>query len=347
MTAIALPLGGRAFLSDTRLATLQKRVHAQVEPTYAAFLQLQRQAQSDLGRQPHAPAVWYVPGYYRDAEGHRSGKRGLEEDANSAYALALFYRLTGLERAAATALSLINAWATQVQTLRTEDDSRLSFSYHFPALILAADLLARDSAWPSSQQDAFRAFVRQRAIAMNTMERANNWGNWGVVLVMASAALLGDRDLFTRAVARWQEFIETQIAADGHLPHEVGRNNGIGERGIWYSHFTLMPQTLAAEIARLQGVDLYDYRSPGGKTLRLAFERLAPWALQPETFPYFRGGVGHEQRSTDYISYFEILNARWPQAAATAMVERMRPLTATHCTPYLTLTHGGLLLDEG
>jgi hypothetical protein len=219
----------------------------------------------------------------------------------------------------------------------------LSFSYHFPALILAADLIQGFYGWPTARQEAFGQFLREKALPMNTMSRKNNWGNWGLVLVMACAAWLRNDELIEQGVTRWKEFIERQIAEDGHLPHEVHRNNGRGERGIWYTHFSLMPQTLAAEIARVHGgVDLYDYVSPKGRTLRQAFECIAPWARDPATFPYFQGDDLQDLRGTDYVSYFEILNARWPNADAAAMLDGLRPLTANHSAPHLTFTHGDL-----
>ncbi len=172
---------------------------------------------------------------------------------------------------------------------------------------------------------------------MNTMNRDNNWGNWGLVLVMASAAYLREETLFNQGIARWKEFIERQIADDGHLPHEVTRSEGM--RGIWYSHFALMPQTLAAEIAYVNGIDLYEYSSPSAHTLRQAFERIVPWTHHPETFPYCKGNP-NELTGTAYISYFEILNARWPNIEASEMLRELRPLSAEHCAPHLTLTHG-------
>jgi len=333
------------FLSDRRIETLRRRVADQVEPTYAAFLEIQQVAMSRGDAPSHVPDVWYVPGYYRDAEGHRTSKGGLEQDANLAYTLALYYRMTGESRYAEGAARLIDAWAG-LQVLRTKDDSKLSFSYHFPALILAADLIRGFDGWPMERQEAFRTFVRDKALPMNTMGRANNWGNWGLVLVLASAAWLGDEKLFERGLARWKAFVRDQIAEDGHLSHEVNRNNGVGERGIWYTHFSLMPQTIAAEIARVNGVDLYDYAAPNGRTLRQAYERVAPWARDPATFPYYKGKDKSEQKGTDYVSYWEILNTRWPNSDATAMLAERRPLTASHCTPHLTFTHGDLLHDE-
>jgi hypothetical protein len=333
------------FLSETRLAALRARLAAKVPPTADAYKKVRQAAEAHLDRQPHAPDHWEVPGYYSNAEGHRKAKEGLQDDANAAYLLALVYRMEGDERFAQAAARLVNGW-TKVQSLSQKDDSGLSFSYHFPALVFAADLVRRWKGWPAAEQEAFRRFVREKALPQNTMSAKNNWGNWGLVLMLASAACLGDRDLFDKGVARWKELLESQVAEDGHLAHEVTRNGGKGDYGLWYSHFSLMPQTLAAEIARVNGADLYEYRAPNGRTLRSAFDRLAPWARRPATFPFFKGDP-KELHGTDYVSYFEILNARWPNADATAMLESMRPLTAQHSAPALTFTHGGLLRDDG
>lgn len=41
-----------------------------------------------------------------------------------------------------------------------------------------------------------------------------------------------------------------------------------------------------------------------------------------------------------YISYFGVLNARWPHPDATALLAELRPLSADHSAPALTFTHG-------
>ncbi|HEY0072536.1 MAG TPA: alginate lyase family protein [Abditibacteriaceae bacterium] len=334
------------FLSPARVETLKERVKNKTEPTYSAFLKLQAFADKALAREPHVPARWYVPGYYRDAKGHQDAKKGLADDANSAYGLALMFRISGEEKYAHAATNLIDAWA-KLEEMDRKDDSTLSFSYHFPALIFAADLLKDWPGWPQEKQAAFRTFVRTKALPMNTMSRHNNWGSWGLVLWLSGAAYLDDKDAFDKGIVRYKEFIEKQIADDGHLPLEVIRNNGIGEHGLWYTHFSLMPLTIAAEIARVNGVDLFNYQSPNNRTLRAAFERVAPWTRDIRTFPYFKPkNADEKQKGTDYISYWEILSARWPNADATAMLQEKRPLTASHCTPFLTLTHGDLSSDR-
>ena len=127
-------------------------------------------------------------------------------------------------------------------------------------MIFGADLLASWPGFSADHQDAFRRFCRQIALPLNTMDRSNNWGNWGLVLVLACAKYLNDDKLLDRGEQRWKELLDRQIDNQGHLHHEVRRSAGM--RGIWYSHFSIFPQTIAAEILRLAGRDLYDWQSP-------------------------------------------------------------------------------------
>ena len=331
------------FLSETRLDTLKHRVEQSIEPTHSAWLDLESRAEGLLDRQPHAPQHWYVPGYYRDATGHSQAKRSLQDDANTVYELALCWRMTGDDRYARTAVRLIDGWVNTVQSTSRKDDSTLSFSYHFPALIFGADLLASWPGFSGDRQDAFQRFCRETALPLNTMDRSNNWGNWGLVLVLACARYLDDDELLDRGEQRWKQLLDRQIDKNGHLYHEVRRSGGM--RGIWYSHFSLFPQTIAAEILRLAGRDLYDWRSPDGHTLRQAFEPLAGWTREPASFPYWEGSV-NQLRGVTYFSYFEILHAHWPNEEAAVLLRESRPMTARHSAPVLTFTHGDLLRDH-
>ena len=300
---------GQVFLTEQRIQQVRQNIQNRSQPAYDAFLQLQDYISQHSDIVPDVPQTWYVPGFYDDAEGHRQAKNGLRDQANTAYALALMFRLTGEKKYAEKSVRFIRAWSTQLDSMSKKDDSTLSFSYHFPSMIFAADLLRGQEVWPQDSQTKFELFLMEKALPMNTMDRENNWGNWGLVLTSAIAAYLEDEQLFDQSVSRWKYFIGHQIAEDGHLPHEVNRSGGM--RGIWYSHFTLMPQTIAAEILSVNGVDLYNYESPSGHTLQTAFDRIAEWTRSPETFPYWDGETS-ELRGVNYFSYFEILNSLWP-----------------------------------
>lgn len=331
------------FISDSGILRLKEAVKEKNEPVYPAFAEVLKLADQNLERRPATPKIWYVPGYYNDAGGHRKAKNGLRDDANIAYAMALCFRITGEAKYAHSAIRLINAWVSMIDSMSQEDDSALSFSYHFPALIFAADLLRNKDVWPETKQKQFSDFLRYRALPMSTLDRENNWGNWGLVLSAACAVYLKDPTLFKTCVERWKYFIEHQIANDGHLPHEVTRREG--KSGIWYSHFCLMPQTIAAEILRINGQDLFMYRSPSGHTLKQAFFRIAEWTRDPGKFPYWDGDP-EELSGRYYLSYFEILNTHWENEDAVELLRRFRPLSADHSAPFLTFTHGKQLAEK-
>jgi len=325
------------FILDKKIKYLKEAVIEKKEPTFSAFEAMCKIADQNLNRTPTAEKEWYVPGYYDDAEGHRRAKNGLRDDANTAYAQALCYRITGQQKYARSAIRLINAWATTIEVMSRKDDSTLSFSYHFPALIFAADLLRKEDVWPEDQEQKFSEFLQNKALPMSCMDRENNWGNWGLVLSAAGAVYLKNEELFDACVERWKYFVEHQIAADGHMPHEVNRSGGM--RGIWYTHFSLMPQTVAAEILKINGQDLYDYISPSGYTLKMAYETIAGWTRRPEVFPYWDGDP-NKLTGRQYVSYFEILNSHWPNEDAISLLIKSRPTTAGHSAPFMTFTHG-------
>jgi len=330
----------KVFISDERLDSLKERITNKVEPNYSAYLEIKKDADANLDREPHVLKDWYVPGYYVDAEGHKTAKGNLEGDANTAYKQALVYHITGQDQYAKAAIRLINAWSTGVESVSMKDDSTLSFSYHFPSMIFAADLLKESELWPKDEQKQFEAFLMDTALQLNTMNRKNNWGNWGMVLYMGIAAYVNDNAMMQKGIERWKEFIQQQISPDGHLHHEVNRNNG--RSGVWYTHFSLFPQTIAAEIARVNGVNLYDYKTINGKSLRDAYEWIIPWVQNPQKFPYLKD-KSRSVHGAHYISYFEILNQRWPNPTAAKMLEKHRPLDASHSAPAMTFTHGDLL----
>lgn len=325
------------FNTSERLETLRQNIQAKQEPTYTAWLQMLETAEAELGRDPQTPADWFVPWYYVQPEEHKIRKNGLRDDANAAYAQALAYRMTSEERFAKAAIRLLNFCGNQIKSMSKEEDSTLSFSNLFPAFIFAAELLRDDELWAQKDKFAFEQFLREKALPMNCMSHKNNWGNWGLVLAVACAAYLQDKELLQECAERWKFFTDTQIAEDGHLPHEVNRNEG--RHGVWYSHFSLLPQTLAAEILCLNDIDLYDYESPTGKTLRDACVKLIPWIEKPESFHYWKGETKDLVR-VDYYSYFEILRGRWPDFPADNLLRQGRPMCAEHSAPYLTFTHG-------
>jgi hypothetical protein len=327
------------FLTGRRLTELQRRVAGKQEPTYTAFKRLEQSAQTKLHLRIEIPACWQVCNYYEDRVRHRQERKSLQEGAAAAWELALYYRMSGKEEYASACARLLNDWA-QVRQFSGAGDSRLCFSYYFPTMLCAADLIRNSPSWSPAEQEIFRRFVREKAVNEATeWWRPNNWGNWGTVLELACGAYLDDRSLFERGLTRWRNLGVLQITEDGVMPLEIYRSGG--RKGLWYSTFCLMAQSAGAEIAWVNGVDLFDSSSGAGKKMKHAYERIASWTQHPETFPYFNGPAGMLEGVYN-VSYFEILQGHWPNDNASAVLSRLRPVTSEYVVPDLTFTHGDL-----
>lgn len=347
---------GDVLVSEARVDAVSSRIAAGLEPQASAYPSLIEDAEAGLERSPAPPTTFFVPFFYNDPAAHRAARDGLQNDANTAYQLALAYRLSGDDRYGAHAADFIDAWTSTVTCVRTREDSALAFSYHFPAFIHAAELLRGTDAWSAGAEAAFAGFLRETAlpVAGSILHRTNNWGSWALETTTAAVSYLDDEAGIAGAHARAVELIEHQIDADGHLPEEVERNNGVGDYGIWYTHFSLLPLFLVAETLSEHGYDLHAYVNADGRGLADAADAATGWVADPSTFRYFSGDVADlaNVRTIDYLreagvvahsmSYFELAQNHAPTPERAALLAEEGPMTTIHSAPYLSLTHGGL-----
>lgn len=347
---------GPVLNDAARLDTVAERVRKGIEPQASAFPRLIEEADAGLHRAPAPPETFFVPFFYNNPTAHRAARDGLQNDANTAYQLALAYRLTGDARYGAHAAAFIDAWTATVECVRTSEDSALAFSYHFAAFVLAAELLRGTDSWPAESEAAFAGFLSETAlpVAGSILHRTNNWGSWALELTTTGAAYLGDAAAVRAAHDRAVELVDHQIDANGHMPEEVTRNNGVGDYGIWYTHFSLLPLMLVAETLDLHGYDLHSYVNAHGTGLQDAVEQVTGWVADPASFPYYTGDVAKlaNVRTIDYLratgviahsmSYFELAQNRYPSDVLAQLVAEEGPMTTIHSAPFLSLTHGGL-----
>ncbi|GAA4732499.1 hypothetical protein GCM10023216_25830 [Isoptericola chiayiensis] len=349
---------GPVLVDDDRVDVVAARIAAGAEPQASAWDQLQDTLTADLAREPDAPEVFFVPWFYNDPDAHRAARDGLQHDANAAYRLALAYRITGDAAYGEHAAAFLDAW-TDVPCFRTSEDSSLAFSYHFPAMIYAASLLRGQPVWPAEDEADFAAMIGTEALRVGKSIDGgmNNWGSWALALESAIGGYLDDQTLLEEVAASAKAKLDHQIAADGHLVEEVGRNGGVGDYGIWYSHFSLAPTVFTAEVLDAHGLDLYGYENSQGATIEDATALLAGWVDDPTTFSYYDGDVTglHNVRTIDYLAdqgvtahsmaWFEIAATRFDLPVVDGLLTEERPMTAIHSAPVLTLTHGDLAHD--
>ncbi len=235
----------------------------------------------------------------------------LRRESLAVYRLALCFEISNDTRFSSKAEKILDGWAhttTRIGTLQGAD----GFNFYFPDALLGAFLLRHDAGWTG---DDFTGFVRKIVAPANNADKPNNHGNWGVLLLATAGGYLNDAALIDQGRQRWLELMRSQVAADGSLPLEICRSDTSnwcggttkGIKGIAYTHYTLYPTTIAAEIFRNMGKDVYS--TPEGALLCKAYGRAAAWTLHPETFPYFDSNKG-KLDGVHNVDYFYILQRR-------------------------------------
>ncbi len=145
---------------------------------------------------------------------------------------------------------------------------------------------------------------------------------------MAWGALRGNDELFRQGVESFLIAL-SQMRADGSLPLEIAR----GAKALWYQRHAIASLVTIAEMAAVQGYDLYAIESKGGACTRrssssrrrsadpelvLAYAaanrkpgEFHNYLVQDLTFMVRRG---HERH---YMAWLEPYRARFPTRAAT------------------------------
>lgn len=347
--------GMTAWLRHRDTQHLKARLKRGMDPWANAWdtLVAGRRQEKDLERAADTTKVeplFYVGPYYETPPELLELSYRFRGDAHAAYRLALGYAVTSDKRLAEAAKSLILRWQA-IETFDPRDDTPLVWANQFPEFCWAAEILRRTSpVWKHDDEAVFADLVR-RGLPLDPSHRTNNWGSWGVVLRMTSAAYLGDRAGFASAADRWRELFDLQFDEHGWQPAEIRRQNDVGNRGICYSHFNMHPLTLGAQMASLNGIDLFSHRNQYGIGLGDAFHVMMRWTIDPVQFSRDTGYWPDEYEcyrangkapSFNY-GYGEILHQHFPDDNFVQLATEDRPLSFNWTGSLLTITHGTLL----
>jgi hypothetical protein len=253
--------------------------------------------------------------------------------------LGLAYALSGDPQYAEKALELIRAWCLDPQTYMepafTNGQSVIELSTTLPGLLYGADLIWDYAGFTASDKVALQAWTR--ALAASLRERqtetdANNFGDWRLVTLAASAVITEDTALMRYVVDHYRALVPNQIDADGKTVKELHRTKALD-----YASFAINAISQVCEIARHWGVDLYRFRTADGRgSIERAFTWLAPYTVDPSSWPY--------QQIAPYkganAAVFEFAFLTWGNPAYMRAIERwQRPLEETRTAGPLTLTH--------
>ncbi|HKI88407.1 MAG TPA: alginate lyase family protein [Draconibacterium sp.] len=128
----------------------------------------------------------------------------------------------------------------------------------------------------------------------------NNHGTWYDVQVVGIELLLGKKEM---AKARLEQVktrrIATQIEPDGSQPKELARTKSLG-----YSTMNLRGYMHLAIMGNKNGVNLWDFETSDGRSIRKAYQFLLPYAQGKKTWTYQQlGSMEHaiETLKVDFL----------------------------------------------
>lgn len=217
--------------------------------------------------------------------------------------LALAYYLTTNETYAAKAAELLRAWfldpatrmnpnleyAQAVPGVNTGRGTGLIESRDLVRVVDAVGLLAGSKSWTKADDEGlkkwFADFLHWMQTSRNGQDEAaakNNHGTYYDIQTASFAFFLGKDDLGKSILESVKtNRIAVQIEPDGRQPLELVRTKA------WsYSVANLSGLMSLARLGQNVGVDLWNYQTPDGRSIRKALDYLMPFAVEGRKWPH-------------------------------------------------------------
>jgi hypothetical protein len=313
----------RIKAADTKDPRRQEMVHAAVAAADKAmhegpFSVMQKAVMPPSGDKhdymSQAPYFWAdpskpngLPYIRRDGEHNPELKKISDHDqfgkmGEDSRTLALAYYLTGNQAYADRAELLLRTWFLNPET---KMNPNLEFGQGIPGINTgrgigiiesrsllgvteAVGLLAGSKTWTAADEQGIKTWMAAYLKWMLTSEKGkaedaakNNHGTWYDLQVTELALFLGDRKLAVDTLERVKTRRITQIDPDGRQPLETARTNGWG-----YSNGNLDGLTQLATLGERVGVDLWNYKTPDGRSIKGAIDFLLPYAVSGKKWDY-------------------------------------------------------------
>ncbi|QNF31523.1 alginate lyase family protein [Adhaeribacter swui] len=164
----------------------------------------------------------------------------------------------------------------------------------FPDLLDGVQLLIGSNSWTPENHEALQDWFNQYLTWLLTDEKGkkakvapNNIGTIYDLQVVSYALFVGNKTLAKTLIEK-QTYnrIESQLTVDGEQTFEVTRTNA------WtYCNKNLEGWFNLANCAESAGINLWDYNSASGKSLKKAFAWMVPYSAGIQPWPYQQIGL--------------------------------------------------------
>lgn len=258
--------------------------------------------------------------------------------------LALAYFFTGNEAYAEHSVKLVKAWFLDDATcmnphlkygeaIRGICDGRAAGIIDGRPLFLVVDaigLLADSKSWNERDQqrmvnwyDQYLSWLLESALGREEAQKENNHGTWYEVQVSTIALFVQKPDIARRFLEKIPARIASQIEPDGSQPLELERT-----RAFHYSSMNVDGLFNAARLGEQLGMDLWNFETRDGRSMRRALEYLADYATEKNPWPHamIRGW------ETDQVLIASLLrraSLKYRQPAYDQMIKRLNRVDAS------------------
>ena len=225
------------------------------------------------------------------------------ETSSRIHTLGIAYFFSGNEAYAAQAAKLARIWFLDPAT-RMNPNTRCegvipgvppkgsSFTgRHIMRVAEGLALIAGSPSWTAADDKAFKAWVASYldwatkeppAGGAHTATQPSNVGVFHDAQLIYYALYTGRNDLARRVAEQAKERrIASRISPSGELPNETQRYNGWG-----YSLLSLNGLLTLAKLSEHAGVNLLDFQTPDGRSLRKGVGYLVSYAKAPASWPH-------------------------------------------------------------
>ncbi|WQW28331.1 alginate lyase family protein [Helicobacter pylori] len=243
--------------------------------------------------------------------------KSFKKSATMSYDLALGYLVSKNKQYGLKAIEILNAWAKELQSVDTYQ-SEDNINFYMPYMNMAYWFVKKAFLSPE-YEDFIKRMHQYSQSALNT-----NHGAWGILFDVSSALALDDHALLHNSANRWQDWIFKAIDENGVIASAITRSDTSdyhggptkGIKGIAYTNFALLAITISGELLFENGYDLWG--SGAGKRLSVAYNKVATWILNPETFPYFQPNLIGVHNN----AYFIILAKHYSSPSANELLKQ-------------------------
>jgi len=250
--------------------------------------------------------------------------QGLAAVIDRASCLALAYYLSDDEKYAERAAAMLRTWfinpetrmnpnlnyAQQIPGICEGRGIGIIDTRYLPTLFDYEILLRRSNAWTDKCQAAFRQWMADYCVWLlqsdngrDEADEFNNHGTWYDYQVVSMAMFTGEWALARKQLEEvTKRRLDSQLEADGSQPHEMARQTP------WvYCSMNLEGFVSMAIIGERVGVNLWDYTTPKGATLRKAVEWFFPYLSGTKVFEHKIA----KQITTKPLAHALMMASRW------------------------------------